>query len=211
MKVLVADDQRVVRDGLVTIVGSLPGVEVVGAAADGAEAVSLAGEHEPDVILMDLRMPRMDGVEATATIRSRHPATQVVVLTTYADDESVMSALSAGAIGFLTKDAGRDDIGRALEAAAAGLSLLDPAVQARLVQMVQSRPARPAALPDGLTEREGEVLALIAEGLSNTEIAARLYVGEATVKTHINRIFAKTQSRDRAQAAAYAHRHGLTG
>ncbi len=211
MKVLVADDQRVVRDGLVTIVGSLPGVEVVGAAADGAEAVSLAGEHEPDVILMDLRMPRMDGVEATATIRSRHPATQVVVLTTYADDESVMSALSAGAIGFLTKDAGRDDIGRALEAAAAGLSLLDPAVQARLVQMVQSRPARPAALPDGLTEREGEVLALIAEGLSNTEIAARLYVGEATVKTHINRNFAKTQSRDRAQAAAYAHRHGLTG
>ncbi|HXP32379.1 MAG TPA: response regulator transcription factor [Acidimicrobiales bacterium] len=209
MRVLVADDQRVVRDGLVTIVGSLAGVEVVGAAADGAEAVGLADQHQPDVVLMDLRMPRMDGVEATAAIRARLPSVQVVVLTTYADDESVLSALSAGAIGFLTKDAARDDIRRALEAAVAGQSLLDPAVQARLVEMVQGRPVRPAALPDGLTDREGEVLALIADGLSNAEIAARLYVGEATVKTHINRIFAKTQSRDRAQAAAYAHRHGL--
>jgi DNA-binding NarL/FixJ family response regulator len=209
MRVLIADDQRVVRDGLVTIVGTLPGIEVVGAAADGGEAVRLAESLRPDVVLMDLRMPRMDGVEATAAIRARLADTQVVVLTTYADDESLMSALSAGAIGYLTKDAGREDIGRALEAAAAGLSLVDPHLQLRLVDMARQRPVRPTELPDGLTEREGEVLTLIAEGLSNTEIAARLYVGETTVKTHVNRIFAKTQSRDRAQAAAYAHRHGL--
>jgi DNA-binding NarL/FixJ family response regulator len=209
MKVLIVDDQRVVRDGLVTIVASLPGVAVVGAAADGSEAVSMAEEHRPDVVLMDLRMPRMDGVEATANIRARLPGTQVVVLTTYADDESVVSALSAGAIGYLTKDAGRDDIRRALEAAAAGQAMLDHSVQERLIEVIRSHPVRPSVLPDGLTEREGEVLTLIAEGLSNPEIAARLYVGEATVKTHVNRVFAKTGSRDRAQAANYAHRHGL--
>jgi DNA-binding NarL/FixJ family response regulator len=213
MKVLIADDQRVVRDGLVTIVGTLPGVEVVGAAANGAEAVALAAASDPDVVLMDLRMPAMDGVEATAAVRAHRPDTQVVILTTYADDESVIAALSAGAIGYLTKDASREDIRRALEAAAGGQSVLDPDVQARLVAAARARPApRPAPmeLPDGLTDREAEVLRLIAEGLSNTEIGAQLYISEATVKTHVNRIFAKTHSRDRAQAAAYAHRHGLT-
>ena len=213
MKVLIADDQRVVRDGLVTIVGSLPGVEVVGAAANGQEAVTLAAESAPDVVLMDLRMPAMDGVEATAAVRAQRPQTQVVILTTYADDESVIAALSAGAIGYLTKDASREDIRRALEAAAGGQSVLDPDVQARLVAAAAARPApRPAPLelPDGLTDREAEVLRLIAEGLSNAEIGSRLFIGEATVKTHVNRIFAKTGSRDRTQAAAYAHRHGLT-
>lgn len=209
MKVLIVDDQRVVREGLATIVSSLPGIEVVAVAADGAEAVALAEEHRPEVVLMDLRMPKMDGVEATAAIRARLPETKVVVLTTYADDDSVFAALGAGAIGYLTKDAGRDDIGRAIQAAFSGQSLLDQSVQARLVEAARSRPSRPEALPDGLTEREAEVLGLIANGRSNAEIAAQLYVGEATVKTHINRIFAKTMSRDRAQAAAYAHRHGL--
>ena len=214
------DDQRVVREGLATIVGSLPGMEVVGLAANGEEAVSLTAECRPDVVLMDLRMPVMDGAEATAAIRARHPGTQVVVLTTYADDQSIVAALSAGATGYLTKDATRDDIRRALEAAFAGQAVLDPAVQAALLQAVQAgglkeagTPSRSAAppRPDGLTEREAEVLTLIALGRSNTEIAEQLFVAEATVKTHVNRIFAKTGSRDRAQAAAYAHRHGLAG
>jgi DNA-binding NarL/FixJ family response regulator len=217
VRVLIADDQRVVREGLATIVGSLPGIEVIGLAADGAEAILLAGEHRPDVVLMDLRMPETDGIQATATIRSRHPATQVVVLTTYADDASIVEALSAGATGYLTKDATRDDIRRALEAAAEGQGVLDPAVQARLleaaragVQADRPRPGEPGVpLPDGLTDREGEVLALIAAGRSNGEIARQLYVSEATVKTHVNRILSKTGTRDRTQAAAYAYRHGL--
>ncbi len=211
MRVVVADDQTVVREGLVTLLGTMPGIEVVGAAADGEEAVAMVAELTPDVALMDLRMPRIDGVEATRRIRTDHPGTQVVVLTTYADDESIVGALRAGAIGYLTKDAGRDHIGRALEAAASGQAILDPAVQARLVD-VASLPGTAAEgdpLPDGLTEREGEVLRLIAAGRSNAEIAEQLFVGEATVKTHVNRIFAKTGSRDRSQAVAYAHRRGL--
>ncbi|MDE3086977.1 MAG: response regulator transcription factor [Acidobacteriota bacterium] len=210
MRVIVVDDQRVVREGLVTLLGTLAGVEVVGAAADGAEAVELATRERPDVVLMDLRMPVMDGVEATRAVRQASPGSQVVVLTTYADDESVVSALQAGALGYLTKDAARHDIARALDAAASGQAILDAAVQARLLQAL-SLPATPGAgaLPDGLTAREGEVLGLMAEGLSNAEIAARLYVSEATVKTHVNHIFAKTASRDRSQAVAYAHRQGL--
>jgi DNA-binding NarL/FixJ family response regulator len=211
VRVLIADDQRVVREGLATILGTLPGVAVVATAADGAQAVRLAGEHRPDVVLMDLRMPGLDGAAATAEIRAGLPDVQVVVLTTYADDESIFTALDAGAIGYLTKDAGREDIRRAIEAAAAGQAVLDGTVQARLVAAARTRPARPAALPDGLTEREAEVLGLIAAGSSNAEIAKRLFVTEATVKTHVNHIFAKTMSRDRAQAVAYAHRHGLAG
>ncbi|MDA8323754.1 MAG: response regulator transcription factor [Actinomycetota bacterium] len=211
VRVLIADDQRVVREGLATILGTLPGVAVVATAADGVQAVRLAGEHRPDVVLMDLRMPGLDGAAATAEIRAGLPDVQVVVLTTYADDESIFTALDAGAIGYLTKDAGREDIRRAIEAAAAGQAVLDGTVQARLVAAARTRPARPAALPDGLTEREAEVLGLIAAGSSNAEIAKRLFVTEATVKTHVNHIFAKTMSRDRAQAVAYAHRHGLAG
>jgi DNA-binding NarL/FixJ family response regulator len=184
----------------------------------------MVAEHQPDVVLMDLRMPVMDGAQATAAIRTRHTGTRVVVLTTFADDESIITALSAGAVGYLTKDATREDIRRALEAAAAGQSVLDPAAQAALVDAaraglldaardgtIASGPTGPVLkeLPDGLTEREAEVLTLLARGLSNTEIAQHLYVAEATVKTHINRIFAKTRSRDRTQAAAYAHQHGL--
>jgi len=213
MKVVVADDQTVVREGLITLLGTMSGIEVVGAAADGEEAVSLVADVAPDVVLMDLRMPRLDGVEATRRIRAEHPATQVVVLTTYADDESIVGALRAGAIGYLTKDAGRDHIGRALEAAASGQAVLDPGVQARLVDVatLPGTGAGAGPLPDGLTEREAEVLRLIAAGRSNAEIGRDLFVSEATVKTHVNRIFAKTGSRDRSQAVAYAHRHGLVG
>jgi DNA-binding NarL/FixJ family response regulator len=219
VKVLVVDDQRIVREGLATIVGTLPGVEVVGLAADGAEATALAAEHRPDVVLMDLRMPGTNGIQATAAIRSQLPATQIVVLTTYADDTSIIEALSAGATGYLTKDATRDDIRRALEAAIEGQGVLDPGVQARLLQAARAgvdterdRPGdRRTPLPDGLTDREAEVLALIAQGRSNREIADALYVAEATVKTHVNRILAKTGTRDRTQAAAYAHQRGLAG
>ncbi|TCC27088.1 response regulator [Kribbella speibonae] len=204
LRVVVADDQTVVRDGLVTLLKLLPGIDVIAAAADGLEAVRLVGEHDPDVLLVDLRMPTMDGVEATRRVRADHPRTEVVVLTTYSDDDSVLSALRAGARGFLTKDADAESIGRALQAAAAGQSIVDADVQRLLIE------GTPKPVVDtGLTPRETEVLRLIAEGLSNTEIARHLVVSEATVKTHINHLFAKAHLRDRAQAVAYAYRLGL--
>jgi DNA-binding NarL/FixJ family response regulator len=225
VRVLIADDQKVVREGLVSLIGLLPGVAVVGAAVDGADAVRLAGELHPDVVLMDLNMPRCNGVEATERLRESQPRVRVVVLTTYSDDDWVFSALQAGARGFLTKDAGADEIHRAIIAVAAGQAQLDPAVQRRLLDALGagqrfgvatadldaagSGPAGSGASPDDLTPREAEVLGRIAAGLSNAEIAAALYVSEATVKTHINHIFAKTGLRDRAQLVGYAFRHGL--
>ncbi|WP_405056605.1 response regulator transcription factor [Kribbella sp. NBC_01505] len=206
VRVVVADDQRVVRDGLVTLLKLLPGIDVVAAASDGAEAVRMVAEHNPDVLLVDLRMPNVDGVEATRQVRTDHPRTEVVVLTTYSDDDSVLSALRAGARGFLTKDADAESIGRAIEAAAAGQSILDADVQRRLIE---GAAAAPKPVDTGLTPRELDVLRLIAGGLSNTEIARQLVVSEATVKTHINHLFAKANLRDRAQAVAYAYRLGL--
>ena len=212
LRVVLADDQTVVREGLVTLLGLLPGVAVVGAAADGEQAVALVAEQRPDVLLVDLRMPRCDGVEATRRVREQYPETEVVVLTTYTDDDSVLSALRAGARGFLTKDADAEAIARALHAAAAGQSTMDGEVQRRLVAAAMSggQPSRPTAeAADGLTPREIEVLRLIAAGMSNTEIARKLVVSEATVKTHVNHLFAKANLRDRAQAVAYAYKTGL--
>jgi DNA-binding NarL/FixJ family response regulator len=206
VRVVVADDQTVVRDGLVTLLKLLPGIDVIAGASDGLEAVELVAEHDPDVLLVDLRMPTLDGVEATRRVRADHPRTEVVVLTTYSDDDSVLSALRAGARGFLTKDADAESIGRALQAAAAGQSIVDADVQRRLIEGTTKRTE---ATVSGLTPREVEVLRLIAEGLSNTEIARHLVVSEATVKTHINHLFAKANLRDRAQAVAYAYRLGL--
>jgi DNA-binding NarL/FixJ family response regulator len=206
--VVVADDQTAVREGLATLLGLHDDIDVVGEAADGDEAVALVAAHAPDVVLMDLHMPRCDGVAATARIAAAHPATRVVVLTTYADDEHILAALRAGALGYLTKDAGRVQIAQAVRAAAAGQSVLDATVQQRLVAAASDPPA-PSALPDGLTAREAEVLGLIAAGLSNREIAERLFVTEVTVKSHVNRLFAKTRVRDRAQAVRYAYEHGL--
>ena len=214
IRVLVADDQRVVREGLATLLGLLAGVEVVGTAADGDQALALAIRLRPDVVLMDLRMPHCDGVEATRRLREHDAGINVLVLTTYADDRSVIDALRAGARGYLTKDAGSGQIRDALERVTSGQAAIDPAVQHHLLHAITSPSATPADrvpnFPDGLTHREAEVLTLIAQGLSNTEIAGRLVVSETTVKSHINHLFAKTGVRDRAQAVAYAYRHGLT-
>ena len=204
IRVLVVDDQRLVREGLTALLELVDDLELVGVAEDGAQAVDQVADRQPDVVLMDLRMPVMDGVEATRRIRRDHPDVEVVVLTTHADDDSVLAALRAGARGFLTKDAGVAEIARAVAAADAGQALLDPHVQARVLQGLTAR-GRPAPL----TDRETEVLALVAGGLSNVEIATRLVVSEATVKTHINRIFAKIAARDRAQAVRWAYQHGV--
>jgi DNA-binding NarL/FixJ family response regulator len=215
IRVLIADDQRVVRDGLTLLVSLIDGVEVVGAACDGAEAVRLAEAHHPDVIMMDLRMPGTDGITATADLRERLPAARVLVLTTYADQAAILPALQAGARGYLTKDASAEQIETAIRAVHAGQTHLDPAIQETLVAAVTSQPPPAGAFgagrkpPAGLTAREAEVLTLLASGLSNAEIAQRLYLSNATVKTHINRIFAKTGARDRAQAVRYAYQHGL--
>jgi len=213
VSVVVADDQAAVREGLVLLLGTLPGIVVAGQAVDGDAAVDLTAALRPRVVLMDLNMPGCDGVTATRRITADHPGTHVVVLTTYADDESILSALQAGALGYLTKDATRAEIGRAVLTAAAGQAVLDPAVQQRLLSAAAraqntAGPGGPASNEADLTPREIDVLRLIAAGRSNREIARELFVSEATVKTHVNRIFAKTGSRDRAQAIHYAYTHG---
>jgi DNA-binding NarL/FixJ family response regulator len=213
LRIVIADDQASVREGLVLLLDGLPDIDVVGAAADGAQAVRLVAEQHPDAILLDLHMPVLDGIGATRALTAEHPEVAVVVLTTYADDSSVLDALRAGARSYLTKDADRADIARALRAAAGGLAVFDPQVHATLLAAVTA-PSAPAPTaspppPDGLTQREVEILGLIARGLTNPEIAAQLFLSNHTVKTHISRIFAKTGSRDRAAAIGYAHRHQI--
>ena len=210
-----------------TLLDAAAELEPVAAARDGEQAVALCGEHRPDVVLMDLNMPELDGAGATRQIRELYPETEVVVLTTHADEASILDALSAGARGYLTKDAGIAEISRAVQAAAAHQTLLDPVVHRQLIAAAMgrsggspqgseaggpiARTSPPATLPDELTPREAEVLSLIARGLSNQEIASELFVSEATVKTHINHLFSKTGARDRAQAVHYAYTHGLAG
>ena len=212
IRVAVADDQAIIRDGLVTVLGLLPDIEVVGEAADGEEAVALAVAAHPDVLLMDLRMPVLDGAGATARVREVAPETAVLILTTYADDESIVGALRAGARGYLTKDAGRAELAAAVRAVASGQTTLAPEVGARVIGALTGAAPAPVTEVDAagalvarfpsLTRREAEVLALIGDGLSNAEIARTLFVSVATVKTHINAIFAKLAVRDRAQAIA---------
>jgi DNA-binding NarL/FixJ family response regulator len=212
LRVVIADDQASVRQGLVLLLGGLPGIEVVGAAADGEQALALVAEHKPDAILLDLHMPVLDGIGATRRLAAEHPGVAIVVLTTFADDSSVLDALHAGARSYLTKDADHTEIAKALFAAAGGLTVFDPRVHATLLAATAAS-ARPqpaqAPPPDGLTSREVEILGLIARGMTNPEIAAQLFLSNHTIKTHISRIFAKTGSRDRAAAIGYAHRHNI--
>lgn len=217
VRVVLADDQRLVRESLATLLGLLDGIELLATASDGEEALVLTAEHVPDVVLMDLRMPRMGGIEATSRLRETHPEVRVIALTTYADDESVLGALRAGARGYLTKDASSQDIRAAILSVAAGDAALDPAVQSHVVAALAGDGDRAVAvstprapeLPDDLTPREAEVLALIAEGLTNAEIAERLVVSPTTIKSHINHLFAKAGLRDRTQAVNYAYRTGI--
>jgi DNA-binding NarL/FixJ family response regulator len=205
IRVLVADDQAIVRDGLVTVLDLSDGVEVVGQAADGGEAVRLAAELHPDVILMDLRMPLLDGAGATARILAERPATRVLVLTTYADDASIAAALRAGALGYLTKDAGRRELLAAVRAAAEGQAVFDAGVGARLVAGFAPQADDPTALRTrfpALTVREADVLALVAQGSANPEIAAALFLTTATVKSYVTAILAKLDVTTRAQAIA---------
>jgi DNA-binding NarL/FixJ family response regulator len=219
--------RALVREGLMTLLAAAPDVEPV-AAADGEQAVSQCARLRFDVVLMDLRMPNLHGVQTTRRIRAAQPETEIVVLTTHADEAPILDALRAGARGYLTKDAGIAEISRAVQAAAAHQAVLDPIAHARLLEAASAgaraggrsadvrdsegaEPVGRASLPDELTPREAEVLSLIAGGLSNGEIAARLVVSEATVKTHTNHMFAKIGARDRATAVHYAYTHGLAG
>jgi DNA-binding NarL/FixJ family response regulator len=215
IRVLIADDQKVVRDGLAMLLGLLDGIEVIGTAVDGADAVRQTLAGDPDIVLMDLNMPTVDGVEATRRLVEAGARARVVVLTTYADDDWVFRALSAGARGFLTKDAGAAEIEQAITTVAAGQAQLDPSVQRRLLEALAAGAKlgvadteTPAPVDDGLTAREAQVLTEIAAGHSNDEIAARLYVSPATVKTHVHSLLAKTGCRDRAALVAYAYRTG---
>ncbi|MFJ6464754.1 response regulator [Streptomyces sp. NPDC091387] len=210
LRVIVADDQAAVREPLAAVLGMAEDIDVVASAADGTEVLAAVAAGPVDVVLMDLRMPVMDGTEATRRLTEEHPEVAVVILTTFADDDSILAALSAGAIGYLTKNAGRQDITRAIRAAAAGQSVLDREVQNRLLQTVRTKPPAPGQpLPGDITPREREVLTLIGQGLPNRAIAEKLFISEATVKTHINNLFAKADIKDRADAVRRALGAGL--
>lgn len=211
IRVLLCDDQEVVLEGLRTILKASPGVEVVGLAHNGAEALEMAGQLKPDVVLMDLKMPVMNGIQATQRIRAQHPQVRVLVLTTYDDDEWLFDAVRSGAAGYLLKDTPREKLVAALEGTAAGQTYVDPNVAGKLFsQVAQSAPPAPdRALLQALSERELEVLRWLARGLNNVDIAQRLYLSEGTVKNHVSAIFTKLGVADRMQAALLALRAGL--
>jgi DNA-binding NarL/FixJ family response regulator len=220
IRVLVADDQAVVRDGVVLLLTSAQDIEVVGQAGDGNEAVRLAVAQRPDVALVDLRMPGLDGAQVTAEVMAAGIETRVLILTTFADDDAVMPALRAGALGYLTKDATGEAVLAAVRDVAAGRTVLDPAVQRRLVQLVVTEPKTPAAVPasspatlppeaEGLTRREVDVVRLMAKGLNNRQVAREMVVSQATVKTHLNHVLAKLALEDRGALIAWAWRFGL--
>ncbi len=214
IRVLIVDDQALVRSGFRLILEGRPDLEVVGEAEDGEEAVRLAGELEPDVILLDIRMPALDGIEATRRIVASGSAARVLVLTTFDLDEYVYGAIRAGASGFLLKDVRPNDLVDAIRLVAGGNALLGPTVTTRLLERFTQPAAEPAAEPAtaaSLTEREREILRLLARGLSNAEIAARLVVSETTVKTHVSNLLRKLGVRDRVQAVILAYESGLVG
>ncbi|MBN1262610.1 MAG: response regulator transcription factor [Anaerolineae bacterium] len=210
MKVLICDDQALIRDSLEMLLRLERDIEVVGLAQDGAEAVALTARHQPDLVLMDLKMPGMNGIEATRRIHTHHPGVKVLVLTTYDDDEWVFDALRAGAAGYLLKDTPRAEVLRALRGTVEGKAFVDPAVAGKLVSQVAGAQTRsPTLLTDKLTAREEDVLRLLAQGLTNADIAARLFLSEGTVRNHVSAILAKLNVADRTQAAVLAIQHGL--
>ncbi len=212
IRVLLVDDEARVRVGLRMVLSAEPDIEVVGEAADGEQAERAALELEPDVVLMDVRMPHVDGIEGARRVMAARPASRVVVLTTFGEDEYVESALRAGVSGFLLKVSPPEQLIAAVRTVAGGGGLLDPSVTLRVIEQFAGAPAartdRSAAL-DGLTERERDVLSRIARGMSNAEIAADLYLGEATVKTHVSNVLLKLGLRDRVQAVVAAYELGL--
>ena len=208
--VLIADDQRLMREGLATLLALAPDIRIVGQAADGAEAIDLARELWPDVVLMDIQMPGTDGVAATQVIRSTRPDTQVIILTTFDDDEYLVSGLRAGACGYLLKDMPSEQLAEAIRAAARGASPIEPAMARKLVNLVAQMPrAEPQPSASPLSEREIQVLRLIAQGQSNKEIAEALVIAEGTAKNHVSNILSKLDARDRAQAVARGQELGL--
>jgi DNA-binding NarL/FixJ family response regulator len=217
IRVLVADDQAVVRQGVVLLLSTSADIEVAGEASDGQEALRLALDLKPDVALVDLRMPGLDGAQVTERIVTAGTGTRVLILTTYADDDAVLPALRAGAVGYLTKDVTGESLLAAVRDVAAGRTVLDPAVQQRLIELVVAdqaapgpgAPAAPSADVEGLTRREADVVRLVAQGLNNRQVAKEMFVSEATVKTHLNHILAKLAMQDRAALIAWAWRHGL--
>lgn len=207
IRVVIVDDQSLIRLGFRMVLDAAEGIEVVGEAGDGAEAIACLAALSPDVVLMDVRMPGVDGIEATAQITRYHPGTRVLVLTTFDLDDYAFGALRAGAGGFLLKDAGRDDLVAAVRAVAAGEATLSPRITRRMIELAMAGggPAPQGTAPESLTAREREVLDAMARGLTNTEIAAALYLGESTVKTHVGRVLAKLPARDRVHAVLIAH------
>jgi NarL family two-component system response regulator LiaR len=210
MQVIICDDQATVRDGLVMLLKLEPDIDIVGTAEDGGEAVEMAADKKPDLILMDLKMPIMNGVEATRQIKMKHPEIKVVVLTTYADDEWVFDSIQAGASGYLLKDTPREELIKAVRGTVTGKTYVDPSVAGKVLEQVSSRQTQPATLiTSKLTQREVEVLRLIARGLSNADIADRLFLSDGTVRNHVSAILAKLGVSDRTQAAVIAIQHGL--
>lgn len=210
IKVVICDDQAIIRDGLEMLLKLEHDIEVVGLAQDGAEAVELAATHIPDLILMDLKMPGLNGVEATRRIRTQHPDMKLLVLTTYDDDEWLFDAIRAGASGYLLKDTPREKVIEAVRGTVNGQAFVDPAVAGKLLQQAASQQVKPATqITQNLTSREEDVLRLMARGLSNSEIAAQLYLSEGTVRNHVSAIFTKLDVSDRTQAVIIAIRHGL--
>jgi DNA-binding NarL/FixJ family response regulator len=211
-KVLIADDQGIVRDGLRMILDAQQDIEVVGEAADGLDALQLTRELEPDVVLMDIRMPKLDGIEATRRLVGEGSPSRVLVLTTFGEDNYVYEAMRAGASGFLLKDSERRHLLHAVRVVAAGNELLDPSITRRLIEQLTRRPPRVDGLPaelEELSERELAVMKLVARGLSNAEIAAKLIVSEATVKSHVASILRKLRLRDRVQIVIRAYESGF--
>lgn len=210
IKVIICDDQAIIRDGLEMLLKLERDIDVVGQAQDGAEAVALTGKTRPDLVLMDLKMPGLNGIEATRQIRARHPQVKVLVLTTYDDDEWVFDAIRAGASGYLLKDTPREDVIKAIKGTAAGKTFVDPSVAGKLLHQVADKQGQPSSLLTAkLTEREVDVLRLIARGFSNADIAGRLHLSEGTVRNHVSAIFSKLEVADRTQAAVIAIQHGL--